>query len=40
MKYASSIKWLVIIGLISIIPISCSKRFLEEPTRGATINDL
>ncbi len=40
MKYASSIIWLVIIGFFTIIPISCSKSFLEEPTRGATINDL
>lgn len=40
MKYTSSIKWLVIIGLIIILPISCRKSFLDEPARGATINDL
>ena len=40
MKYTSSIKWLVIIGLIIILPISCRKSFLNEPARGATINDL
>jgi starch-binding outer membrane protein, SusD/RagB family len=40
MKYSSSIKWLVIIGLITIMPISCSKSFLNEPSRTVTINDL
>jgi starch-binding outer membrane protein, SusD/RagB family len=40
MKYSSSIKWLVIIVLITTIPIACSKNFLNEPTRGATIDDL
>lgn len=40
MKYTSSIKWLVIIGFIIILPISCRKTFLNEPARGATINDL
>ena len=39
MKY-SSLKWLVIIGLIAILPVSCRKSFLNEPPRGATINDL
>lgn len=40
MKYTSSIKWLVVIGLIIILPTSCRKSFLDEPARGATINDL
>ena len=40
MKYSSSIKWLVIIALITIMPSSCSKSFLDEPPRGVTINDL
>ena len=40
MKYTSSIIWLVIIAFITITPISCSKSFLNEPARGATINDL
>jgi starch-binding outer membrane protein, SusD/RagB family len=40
MKYSSSIKWLVIIGLITTMPIGCSKNFLDEPPRGVTINDL
>lgn len=40
MKYTSSITWLVIIAFITITSISCSKSFLNEPARGATINDL
>lgn len=40
MKYSSSIKWLVVIVLITMMPVSCSKSFLDEPTRGATISDL
>ncbi len=40
MKYLSSIKWAFIIGLIIIMPIGCSKSFLDEPPRGVTINDL
>jgi starch-binding outer membrane protein, SusD/RagB family len=40
MKYLSSIKWAFIIGLIIIMPIGCSKNFLDEPPRGVTINDL
>ena len=40
MKYSSSIKWVVIIALITIMPSSCSKSFLDEPPRTVTINDL
>jgi starch-binding outer membrane protein, SusD/RagB family len=40
MKYLSSIKWAFIIALIIIMPIGCSKSFLDEPPRGVTINDL
>ena len=40
MKYSSSIKWMVIIALITIMPSSCSKSFLDEPSRTVTINDL
>ena len=40
MKYLSAIKWLVVLGLVAAIPLSCSKNFLEEPARGATLNDL
>ncbi len=40
MTTTSYIKWVFIIAVVIILPISCRKNFLNEPPRGATINDL